>query len=219
MANIYIIPTWFFAYSIILEIAFALITSLVAIYSFKIYNLCNQKEYKAFGVGFIFISLSYVIWAFVNLFLLDKISDSIQALSLQEFISIGSIGIYMYMIFTLLGLATLAYTTLKTNNNKIYSLIVIITILALTFSANKALAFHVLSSIFIIFLISHYLIHYMKTKKHKNLLIPIAFILLFVSHIHFMFAINHYTYYVIGHITELIAYILVLTRLILIIKK
>jgi len=219
MANIYLVPNWFFSYSIGLEIAFALITILVASYSFRIYNLCKEKEYKHFGIGFIFIAVSYLVWAFVNLFLLDKISSGVQALTLQEFVSIGSVGIYVYMLFTLIGLATLAYITLKTNNNKIYALMIIISIVALTFSLNKAITFHLLSAIFLIFLISHFFIHYLKTKKHKNLLIPIAFVLLLASHIHFIFAINHYVYYVAGHITELIAYLMILGRLILIARK
>lgn len=219
MANVYLIPSWFFTYSILLEIAFAFITAFVAIYSFKIYNLCKEKDFRFFSIGFGFISASYIIWSIVNLFLLDKISDGVQALTLQQFVSIGAIGIYFYMLLSIIGFATLAYITLKVENKWIYSLLILTSIIALGSSANKAFTFYILSSLFILYITAHYFFQFKNNKKTKNFLIPVAFLLLLLSHIHFIFAIDHYIYYVIGHIIELIAYILILTRLILIIKK
>ncbi len=219
MVKIYLTPDWFFMYSILFELLFSFIGALVAVYSFKLYNITKQKELKYFGIGFSFISLSYLIWAFINSFLLDKITDGVQELSLVEFVNIGSLGIYIYMLLFIIGLATLTYTTLKVNNGKIYSLLLLISLLVIISSSNKALTFQLLSSIFLIFLIIHYYSQFDKDKNSKKLIILVAFILLLLSRTQFILSTSQYIYYVIGHFLELIAYGLILLRLILIIRK
>ena len=218
MTHIYLTPNWFFFYSILFEIAFSLITAFVSFYSFKIYNLTKQKEYKIFGAGFLFISASYLLWAVINSFLLDKINDGIQALTLQEFVSIGAVGICIYMFLFITGLVTITYTTLKVNNSKIYALLLIISVIAVAFSLNKALAFQLLSLVFISFLILHYFSQFNKNRDSKRFIILLAFILLFISRIQFILSTTNYIYYVIGHIFEFFAYLLVLLRLIFIKK-
>ena len=219
MVKVYLTPDWFFIYSIIFELLFSFIGALVAIYSLKLYNVTKEKELKYFGIGFSFISLSYFIWSMINSFLLDKLTDGVQVLSLQEFVTIGSLGIYIYMLLFIVGLATLTYTALKVNNGKVYSLLIIISILIVILSDNKALSFQLLSSIFLIFLIMHYYSQFNKDKNYKRVIILVAFILLLLSRTQFILSTSQYIYYVIGHFLELIAYSLILLRLVLIIRK
>ncbi|MEM3113177.1 MAG: hypothetical protein QXI33_02010 [Candidatus Pacearchaeota archaeon] len=219
MVNVYVTPDWFFIYSILFELSFAFISVLVAVYSFKLYFITKEKELGYFGIGFSFISLSYLFWAAINTFLLDTLTKEIRVLDLKEFMTIGNFGIYIYMVLFIIGLATLTYTALKVNNNKVYSLLLIISVLIILSSYNKAFYFQILSSIFLIFLIAHYYSQFNKDKTYKRVIILIAFILLLLSRTQFILSTSQYIYYVIGHFLELIAYSLILLRLILILRK
>ena len=61
MANLFLIPKWFFGYGVAFELIFAIITLAVALYSFKVYKLSNQNQPKLFGIAFLFFSISYFI--------------------------------------------------------------------------------------------------------------------------------------------------------------
>ncbi|MEK6873584.1 MAG: hypothetical protein AABW91_01970 [Nanoarchaeota archaeon] len=218
MASLYYIPNWFFTTSIIFEIIFAVVTGLVAILSFKVYNLCKQREFQLFGLGFTFISLSYIIWSLINLFLLDQLNEALKVLSFNEFVSLGALGIYFYMLLFIVGLVTLNYTTLKEKNKSIYIIILLTSLVAIITSFNKGFTFQILSSILLAFLLIHFANQVKRNKNAKSLLVFIAFLSLLVSHIIFIFSTSQYVYYVAGHIFELIAYMLILARLYLIIK-
>ncbi|OIO42782.1 hypothetical protein COU56_02530 [Candidatus Pacearchaeota archaeon CG10_big_fil_rev_8_21_14_0_10_31_9] len=218
MASLYYIPNWFFTTSIIFEIIFAVVTGLVAVLSFKVYNLSRQKEFRLFGLGFTFISLSYIIWSLINLFLLDQLSDALKVLSFNEFVSLGALGIYFYMLLFIVGLATLNYTTLKENSKSIYIIILLISLVGIITSFNKGFTFQILSSIFLAFLLIHFASQVKRNKNVKSLLVFFAFLSLLVSHVIFIFSTSQYMYYVMGHIFELVAYILILARLYIIIK-
>lgn len=219
MATLYFSPNWFYFYSLIFEAIFALTTSLISLYSFKVYSLAKQKDSKLFGIGFSLISASYVIWLLINLFLLDQFQDGVQALELGKLAMLGTLGVYLHILFFISGLLTITYITLKACNSKIYSLLVILVILVIFLSCNKAIAFYLLASIFLIYIVIYYLLQYLKKKNQKTLLVLISFILLLISYIQFIFASNNYLYYVAGHFFELIAYLILLIQLIIIIKK
>src|SRR3989344_1493973 len=133
MATLYLLPNWFFIYSVIFEIIFALITGFVAFYAFRVYLLCKQNESKLLSMGFAFISASYVLWAVVNLSLIDRLSDGIAAVELSNIISLGMIGVYTHIFLFIIGLLTVTYTNLKVNNAKVFSLLFILSVLALFF--------------------------------------------------------------------------------------
>ncbi len=219
MATLYLLPNWFFIYSVIFEIIFALITGSVAFYAFKVYLLSKQKESKLFSIGFTFISASYILWAIVNLSLIDKLGDGISSVELGNIISLGMIGVYTHIFLFIIGLLTVAYTNLKTNNAKVYSLLAVLTILALFMTESKGSAYYVLATIFFGYIAATHLTSYIKNRNSKALIILIAFVLLFISHIYFIFAARSYIYYVIGHSVSLAGYILILLGLILIIKN
>jgi len=220
MANLYMVPNWFLGYDLILELAFAIISLIVSIYSFKIYRLSEQTQSKLFGIAFLFISISYFIQSFLNFTIISKLNENIRIiLKIISVNVLNTIGIYAHILFFITGLITLTYMTLKIKSAKTYSLLFITIILSLVFSSNKLYLFYLLSSILLIYILIHYLTNYLKNKQSKTLLVLAAFAFLLFGSIHFIFAVNHSLYYVIGHSLELIAYLLILINLILVVRK
>src|SRR3989344_3870788 len=68
------------------------------------------------------------------------------------------------------------------------------------------------------FLLAHYGLEYRKKPTHSKFLVFIAFLLLFISHAGFLLSGQHYVFYVLGHLFNLTAYIIILVNLILVLK-
>jgi len=220
MANLYLIPRWFFGYDVFLELAFALITLIVSYYAYKIYRLSGQYQSKLFSIAFSFFSISYFIQSLLNFAIISKLGENIcSAIKLQNITTLNLYGIYIHTIFSVIGLVTLAYMTLKTKSLKIYSMILLISLLTLILSLNKIYLFYVLSSFLLVYIVLHYLVNFLENKQINTLLVLIAFLLLLFGHIHFIFAINHELFYILGHFLELTAYLLILINLIMVLKK
>lgn len=218
MAQLYVVPKWFFGYDIAMEIIFTLVTFAVAYYSLKVYSIYHQKSSKAFGIGFGFISASYLIWALINLFLLSEVNESMDAININEIISLGLVGLYSYMFFYIIGVSILAYITLKVKDLKIYFLIVSLSLVGIMLSSNKIIAFHLISAILLSYVVYFYLIEYIVNKNKRTFLVLLAFVFMVLTSINLIFIVTDYYYYIAAHLLNLIAYGLILANL-LIIRK
>ena len=202
MVDPFMVPNWFFNYSVILELAFAMITFTVGLFAFKINKLSEEKSAKLFGISFIFLSLHYFIQSFINFSIVSTLNKNIcNLMKIQDINTLNIIGAYSHMLFFIIGLSTLTYMTLKIKSRTAYILILILPLSSILFSENKLYVFYIISSIFLIFITMHYMKNYMKNKQIKTLFILIAFIFLLF-----------------GHFLELIAYLLILLNLILVLK-
>lgn len=213
MIDLYLAPNWFLGYDICLELVFAIITLLVCFYGFKIYKLSEQRESKLFGLSFLFISAAYFVQSFVNFSMISKLKGDIDA-GLLDYI-----GFNTHIILFMIGLITFAYMTFKVKNGKIYSLFLILMLVSVLLSENVLYTFYLLSSVLLMYIIVYYFSSYLKKKQPGILFTLIAFALLLFARIHFIISINYSLYYAIGHLLELIAYIIILVNLILVIKK
>lgn len=219
METIYILPNWFFGADIILELIFAVLTLAIALYSFKIYKLSEQRELKLFGISFSLFSLAYLIWAANNFFLLSVLSDEARELGLKDIGFYNHIGIYLYLSALMLGAVTLLYTTLKTESKRTYLLMVILTAAVFIFSDNKAVPFYSILAIFFLFIFSHYLLECRRTKNKLTRMNTIAMGLLFLGSIAFIYAKDYYVNYVIVHLLHGAAYALLISSLIKVTNK
>lgn len=219
MSIVYLVPNWFYYLAIILELLFALASAVVAYYAFKVYGISGQREGKIFGISFALISLAYFIKALINWFVLSEIGNGLRVLSLDGLSKLGIFGLYSHVILFVAGLAMLAYMTLKNKSRRVYFLILCVPLAALYIGRNEAFAFNLVSSIFLIYLCSHYYFEYKQNKNQKTLIVLCAFILLFFSGMGFVFAPNFYVNFVIGHIFELMSYVLISVSLALTMRK
>lgn len=235
MTYFYLVPSSFLKFSIVMEIIFAIISLLVSYYSFKIYRISKQREIKLFGISFILITLSYLIWAFIHSAIVFHSIVEIAQLATSNISRLGGIGMLLYIILFITGLGTLAYTTARTKNGKIYYLIIGLSIMSIIIPLgimlllfeptessslyNLLISSRLVSIFFLTFIIFNYFEEYAKNKNRKTLLIGTSFSLLLISNTNFIFSLSYYQAYIIGHILESIAYLFILISLILSVKK
>jgi hypothetical protein len=218
MEVLYVFPQWFFTVSILLNIVFALTTLFVSFYAFKVYRLSGQRGTRLFGVSFLIIALAYVIRAIVNGFIAGAFDDNTFSLTLRGVYTLSNLAIYSYIVMFTVSLVTLAYTTFRVKSCRAYTLMLLIVLTALYYSCDRSITFYIISTILLLYISSHYLNEYLKDKNKRMILMMGSFLLLLVSTIFFMYATTNYIYFILGNITEFLAYLGILTNLISVLK-
>ena len=151
------VPNWFLGYGLIFELAFAVITLAVSLYSFRIYKLSGQKQSKLFGTAFLLFSLSYFIQLFINIGIIFELNEVMTLLEFQDILTLNSLAIFSHMVFFTLGLVTLAYMILNLKNKWVYIGFMALSMLFIFFSADRISFFYVLSSLLLIVISVYYL--------------------------------------------------------------
>jgi hypothetical protein len=219
MGNIFITPEWFFGYDIFLETMFAVIALLVCFYSWRIYKITQENHLRLFSWAFLFIGLSYIVQSSLNFIMLSHLDEIVSgAINLQSVYHLNLFGIYLHSILFLLGLLLLAYISLKIDNIRAFALLILITFSTLYFSPYKTFTLYLLSTILLAFTSYYYLTTYWVNRKSTTLMIFFSMMLLFISNMSFILATDKASYYVIGHVLEFMAYILVLSNLLFILR-
>ncbi len=235
MVYFYLVPSSFLKFSIIMQILFAIVSILVSYFSFSIYKISKQREIKLFGISFLLISFSYIILAIIHSAVAFPAIANIGRLVTNNISRLGGIGLLLYIILFTVGLITLSYTKIKIKSGKAYYLLLGLALITLTNPLLITLTIYspitsgsvytllitskILSVFLLTFIIYSYLEEYSRNNNKRTLLVTIAFTLLFLSNIDFIFSIKYYQAYIIGNILELIAYIFILISLVLSIKK
>ena len=219
MGNIFITPQWFFGYDVLLELSFAVITMLVSFYAWKIYKVSEERNLRLFSMAFLFISISYIVQSILNFVILERLDDDIAGIiNLQSVYLLNLFGIYMHAILFLIGLLILTYVALKIYSLRTFVLLSLLVFGSLYFSPYKTFMLFLISSILLGFIVYYYLTNYWNNRKATSFIVLIAMVLLFVGYIQFLFATDNSIYYVIGHLLEFAAYILVLNNLLIILR-
>lgn len=219
MASLYLIPHWFFGVGVALEIVFGLIAATIALYSLHIYRLSFQRECKLLGLGFTAIALSYFVWSFINLFIISRLNDGTFALNLEQLSLWGMSGVYVHILLLTLGLATLAYMTLKANGYRSYLLFASLPLLVVIFSYDKAAAFYFVSSFLALYVVIHYALEFYRTRRDTVFLLLLAFLFILAGNVSFTFAAVRQVHYVVGHALELVGYLLVMASFIISLRR
>ena len=220
MSLTYLAPSWFFGYDVALELLFAVIALMVSIFAFKMYKATNQKQIKLFGISFAFISISYFIQSIFNYLIITKANENVcRAFKIQSIAWFDAVGLYAHILFMTVGLAILAYMTFKTEKTRILWLMMATSLLGIFLSINTLYMFFLFSTIYLVLLSWHFITNYLQNKQKKTLLIAVAFLFMLFGSVHFLVAVNHQLFYAIGHVLELVAYLLIFLNFYLVRKK
>lgn len=227
MVHIPISQEWFFGLTIAFELLFAVAAFAVASYAFRVYYISRHRESKLFTYSFTLISVSYLLKALLNLFVYSELKEKASSFAIEgldKFITnlnkIQITSYYLYILLFTAGLITLAYMTFRVKSWKVYTILIVTNLLAIYLSDDKSmLLFSLLSSLLVLYVCFHYLFEYMSRKNNKTLLLLIAFVAMFFSGLAFVFTKSYYGNYAIGHALELASYILIITSLVLTVRK
>ena len=204
------IPLWLVKYDLFFELIFLISTLILGIFSFKIYRKTKQKPILMFSLAFLSIALSYALQTIINII-------NFLELNYTHIFDFGEI--YIPHILFMIGLSIFLYVTLNTSKIRILSMMLVISIITLLISNDKAFAFFILSTIYFTFISWHFLENYLDKKDINSLIITISFFCLLVSNIDFVLSSRYEIFYLIGYILELIAYTIIMINLYMVQKS
>lgn len=214
MERLYILPKWFLSYGLGLELLFALVTLVVAIYTFKVYRLSKQSQLKYLSLGFLSIFLSYSIWFLLNFFALAELTENLKVLEIGHAITFINLGAFTHISLFLIGLILISYATFMHNNKKATLLVSATIIIAFIFSVKISSMFYVFSSILMVFIMLHFISEYTERRNPRLILMTLAFAFLAIGTFELLFSGANYIHCILGHLLTLLAYGLIITNLV-----
>jgi hypothetical protein len=210
MSLAYYLPNWFFVYDLILELSFSIILVLVSILAFRIYKITMNNQVKLLGIGFSFIALSNFLESIMNILVILKTESLVTVLNNIPFSLLNDLNVYSHIGFRLIGLTILLYMTFKIEKIQLLLLMLITPFFILFLSKEFIYSYYIISTIYLVFITANFVSSYIKSRQFNTLLITLAFIFLTMDGAIFVLWNNHELSYVIGHLPELIAYLLIL---------
>jgi hypothetical protein len=223
MAFGYLSPNWFFGLDIAFELVFGLIALLLALFAIKLSKLTSENSVELFGKGFLLISIAYFFQAAFNFLMLAQFSDGFVTISdFSLAILLRLIGAYGFMILMVTGLLVLLYMTFDLRKPRVLAVMVLLGTIPLTLVENPLPVFYFISMVCFAFVAWHFILNYVNHKKRLNLFTAVAFLLMLFGSIHFFLSINpqwHDFLYVLGHLSVLAAYLLILINFYMVLKK
>jgi len=210
-------PSWFLGYDLFFTFLFTLASLLITSFSYSLYRRSNEKNILLFSISFLFITLSYLFQAITSMFVFLRIKEGVclnqGLIALTE---LSRIGLGLHLVFMLAGLSLLLYVTLKKREPKILWIMLIASFVALILSRNYMYTFFILSSVYLAVITWHFLDNYFKNKQKKTFLVALAFLILTLAWIDLLFLHYASIFYVITHIFQLLAFLLIFWNFILV---
>ena len=209
-------PDWFIGKDVLIESFSFIVLFLFSFLSLKNYKLTKNKKFLYLGFGFSLIALAQLATILTKLVLYYDVgpSQAIGNLVLQKEL-VGSVdifyfmGFFFYRLFTLLGLYIIYRLPVKKKSPGDLVLAIYFIAISAFFSRQWSGLFNITALILLVLIINNYYILYKRSKFRNTLILIIAFSILALSQLIFIFASTDLIF-VLGNIVELISYGLLL---------
>src|SRR3989344_2339050 len=212
-------PILFSGIDAIFSLFFALVALGLSAFSFRIYSLSGSRNAKFFGTGFLALSISYFILAIMDIFVLDGLVSNLNYLTQISPLTESFFAIMAFIASFTLGLSILAYTVVKVQKRSLFVLIFALSLIGIALSSDIAFSFFMITSVIFVFISASYFREYMFKRSKSVLLIFLAFLMLTLANIQFLFSTKNQMFYLTGNITGFIGYLLIFISLTLLMKN
>ncbi len=214
-------PIWFFGYDNIIDLISIAVTFLIGFYSFRIYKLTSKKNYFYLYLAFLLLGVGLVIKSFANLGLYFDFLHRIGVVDTRLFgYQIPVLGLFLYVLFSLLAYLILIALTLKLKGKRIISLLFLLVILTVLLAKNSFMFFHLISGIFLLaYVVPYFYDNYRSVKTNMAFLVFSCFLLLGLGHLFLSLVFFSEQFYVTGVILQMLGYLMLLINLFLVLKK
>lgn len=224
-------PAWFYGIDIIFEILGVIVTMLIAFYSIKLYRFSGRenRSYLHLGLAFLAFAGSFLAKIATNFVLYyqrtvkSAMGDVIVKYNLLEksnlFFQAGYDVHRFLMLLGLLGVYWLISKSQEREHLPLFSYLIFIVAL---FSFQTYLVFHLTAVVLLVYITKHYYnLCFCPQNRQKHMLHAnlnfIAFFLILLSQISFMFVFANTAIYVVAESLQLAGFIIFLINLILLV--
>src|SRR3989344_2054983 len=216
-------PEWFLGSDVSIEIFSFVILILISILAFKNYKLSEKKSTLHLGLGFLLIALAELasIAAKFPIYYDFGVVQNIGS-AVVNYDIVRTVDVFYYICFffsrflTLLGLYVLYKLPLEKISGEFFLFFYFITLISIM-SQSFYYIYNFTALIIIIFIINKYYKIYLKEKAGNTKILVLAFAILGLAQVVFLFSKLAFIYAV-GQMIQLIAYIALLMLIIRIVQ-
>jgi hypothetical protein len=205
----------FYGADSLFEFLAVIIASIISLYSYKVYTLLKNKNFKYFSLAFLFIAISFIFKILSNLTILHRveitnlnsvivITSQFQYMRLIQFISF-----ILYKTFYLLGALFLFFIATKTKKGNKF-MFIYLSFLVIILSIFMNFIFYLTLVFILTFLTSYYYENYKKNKLTNSFLVFLGFLLLSISQLVLIFSGLHPFVDLFGDILMLLGFLVLL---------
>jgi hypothetical protein len=183
----------FYGIDSLFEFLVVIVSSIISLYSYKVYKLLKNKNFRYFSLAFLFVAISFVFKILSNLTILHRV----QIVNINSIIVITSQFEYMrliqftsfilYKTFYLLGALFLFFIATKTKKQNKF-MFVYLSLLVIILSIFMNFIFYLTLVFILTFLTSYYYENYKKNKLTNSFLVFLGFLLLSISQLVLIFS-------------------------------
>ncbi len=221
-------PKWFYGFDSIIEFIAVLVSVLLVYYSYKCFKLTKEKKYLYFSTAFLSLTVAFIAKIIGALAIYKPgirrtaLGSTIhQAFAGLTPYSINAIALIVHFLFMILGFMVLFLIISKITwkNQRVIALLAYFVIIATWISVVHYQLFYVTNAVLLLLITHSYYQNYREIKYEKARFVAVAFGVLLVSQVFFVFAIYSSTIYVLAELIQLLGFAYLLIPFILIFKR
>ena len=218
-------PKWFYGYDIIFESLAVIVTLIIGLYSLKIHRFSKLRTYKYFGLSFLAFSAAFIGKIAMNFALYNPVAVkttianiNITQRLLERSNLVLQAGYDVHRFLFLLGLLGVYWIISKSRDNEHRWLFLYMLLIITLFSFNTYYVFHLTASIMLLFITKHFKgVCDRKGSSRNARLNFLAFSLLLISQLVFIFIFLNKAIYVVAEVVQLMGFIVFLINILLLV--
>lgn len=215
----------FYGFDSLIELLIVIVSFIISFYSHKVYKLIKEDNYRYFSLSFLFIGISFIFKILSDLTVLHKAVIQYYNFvfvvwkQLEFLQQINFFSFILYKIFNLIGFLILFLIVTKTNKKEKVFMFFYMSFITVLFSIYFNFIFNVTLVFILVFLTEHFYQNYRNIKSLNSKLVLIAFVIILISHLFFIFVGIHGFFYLFGEILILFGFLFLLFNHIILNRK
>lgn len=203
-------PEWFFGIDSIFEGFAGIVLLLVTLFSWKAYSFTKDKRYRSFALAFGLMTLALIVRALTDLGVHFDWFNAPKTVFLAGYVA--------FIFLTLLSVVMLFALTLKARDRAPIVALLLVSLALILISSSYFLSFHTISFILLCFISWHFVRNYLEKKSFPAACVAGAFVLLTLAQVQFVVDMLWHRWYIIGHLSQLLANFLLFAALVRVLK-
>ena len=215
-------PEWFYGIDALFDIVSLFVALLVAYYGYRVYKLGGQGNVGLIACSFFLLAFSFLFKIVTNLGIYIAV---LKLFTMPLHIGIAKIetlylaGYFFHRFLFLFGLLFLLKIALNIQDKRIIWIFILFIIMSTFFANNMYYLFHLISLLFLWYVCGFFWRNFKKKQTKASRMVVYTFILMFLSHLAFVFVGFHNLLYVIGEAMQLLGFLTLLSNYVLVLKR
>src|SRR3989344_9459879 len=221
MVNFLPSPAWFYGIDSALEFIAVLIAFLISFYSFHIYRFVGQKKYLYFSLSFFLMGFALCLGAVINYLLyFHWLKHSALYVLVHNYMLYYEIGFLLHFFLHLAAFMILIILCLRIEDKRVMSLLFLFVLLAVMVAEQNFILFYLISFLLMVLYILPYFFKNCRENRTSNTKrVFLAFLAISLSQLCFFFSLWSDKIYAVGHLLQLVGYMVLLVNFISVFRK